>query len=275
MHGWRLIRYLLCPVFLLGAAAGCETFQGCRTVTVLVRDAETKKPISEADVSIWYPLRTVGFFPPPECGGETDASGIVHLRAAPYGDAGIMVTSNAKGFMSKQMNVSVETIREIEPDHLFGKTAHPVNITVELYAEPRPTVELVVPNGYRGVVSVTLRIKEDAPCAPGQRSFPGQVSLSGAAEVEVPPLFRHAKPNYNGHYVDGTSLSRDAAPDQVGLRWLRCQVPVEYFVVGTQADLDRWRAMVQPQGGAESRTSSDRPSSGGGRHHKGQRSLDN
>ena len=46
----------------------------------------------------------------------------------------------------------------------------PVSFVLELYtADPAPSVELVVPTGYRGVVDVDVQARENIRCQPGQR----------------------------------------------------------------------------------------------------------
>ena len=51
-----------------------------------------------------------------------------------------------KGYFAEEKDLPVETLREAPPRGFFGGTdGTPMLVVVEMYAYPRPTVELVVP----------------------------------------------------------------------------------------------------------------------------------
>jgi hypothetical protein len=237
MSKGRLVPCLAYPVFLIALAPGCQALYRYKPVTVVVRDAETKKPISGAEVRISYPL-TRPSVSPYESAETTAQDGMAHLRAAPNCDAGIVMAAAAKGYMSEERTVLAETIRETE-SNLLTKKAEPAPgpFVVELYSEPHPTIELVVPVGYRGVVECAVEIQDDAQFPPGQRCFSCEVSSSGVVRLKGPPLLRHVSAlDYRAKFADGTPLSQQAEASALGLRWLKCEGNTQFFAVCTQAE---------------------------------------
>ena len=77
------------------------------------------------------------------------------------GNTGIEVTVTAKGYMTEYKTLSSPAVQEIQPAALFEKVERrPVTVVMELYADPGPTVELILPNGFRGDVRAELQAKE-------------------------------------------------------------------------------------------------------------------
>jgi hypothetical protein len=225
-----------------------------------VRDAETKQPIASADVNIWYAF-IHDACRPQDSRAQTAADGIAHLRAGAYRCDGVMVEAAAKDYLSEQIGVPVDLLDKIEPASPFKTNdLQPVSLVVELYAAPHPTIELIVPTGYRGLVKVELEAQSDAKITPGQRTF--RYEVQGSAEdanlppflgyrptppavvkVQGPLLFKHlVSADYRGRFADGTEMKPDKlGVMDVGLRWLRCAGSDQFFVVGTQSDFDRVR----------------------------------
>jgi hypothetical protein len=266
-----LARCLLYPALLLAPAPGCQALHRYRPVPVLVRDAETKKPIPGAEVKISYPAaREV--LAPWESLGTTEADGIARLRAEPYQETGLVVEATAQGYLFEELSVAAETIEAIEPAHFFEKVEQrPAALVLEMYAEPNPTVELVVPTGYRGLVKVEVQIQEDATFPAGQRCFRYPVSVAGVAQVKGPPFLRRVfSADYRACYADGTPLRQHGDPEEVGLHWLKYDDTDQYFVVGTQRDYDSYRREMRRTGGQSQPARSGTGSGGGGR--RGRRS---
>src|SRR5690348_7436872 len=109
MRKRRLAVCLVCPILLFVFAPGCQVLYRYKPVTILVRDAETKQPIAGAEVHISYPL-TRPSVAPYESVETTAENGLAHLRAAPGGEAGIVMEATAKGYMSEERSVLAETI---------------------------------------------------------------------------------------------------------------------------------------------------------------------
>jgi hypothetical protein len=262
----RLAFHLTCSLLLVASGTGCQALHPYRPLTVLAQDAETKQPIPGAAVRISYPDAPASLAPWGSS-GTTGPDGLAQVRAAPAGDAGTRLDVTAPGFLFEEQFLPDAIVRALPLPGLFAAAGPPpAPLVVELYAEPRPTIELVVPTGYRGVVKAELEVSQDVPCPPGQRCFPFEVSPAGDVRVTGPVLLRRALgPNYRARYADGTLLGRDGENQEVGFRWLKCEGNTQYFVVGTQSEFNAYRRDSAREG--EDR----RPSQGGkgegrGRH---------
>jgi hypothetical protein len=251
MRRRRLARCLTCPVILLTLTSGCQAFHSYRPVPVLVRDAETKQPIAGVDIQLSYPLARASSAPW-DSAGTTANDGIARLRAAPYGTAGISLEATATGYLPEGMHVPVETIAAIPPAHWFeATTRRPASLVLEMYALPRPTVALVVPTGYRGLLKVEIKVQEDAPCTPGQRTFTYAVPPSGILQVAGPLVFRRLSPaGFQARYADGTPLEGTAKDAEIGFWWLKSEGGCEHFLVGTRSEYAAMRpSSRQPMAG--------------------------
>jgi hypothetical protein len=271
--GW-LVRCLSCAVFPLVLCAGCQTLTGRRPVSIQVLDADNKQPIFEARTQITYPLAE-DFLPSGSSVGRTGQNGIAQLTASANGDTQILLEVAAEGYLPEHRFVPVETVRAIKPAGLFELLERrPANLVVEMYAErPLPTLDLVLPAGYRGVVQVDLQIAEDASGLPGQRQFSFTVPPSGSIQVTGPAvLAKFPVPNVTARFADGAPLSREPKAEdwEIGF-W-----PVKYesrrllFLVGTKAELARYRAEHPEEAGLVVRA---RGSSKGGGKGRGRRSA--
>jgi len=238
MRNLRLGRCLFSLALLLAFAPGCQVLYRYRPMAVLVRDAETKKPIADAEVHISYPLSRDSLAPF-DSAERTGQDGIAHMRAAPYGDFGIRIETAASGYLSDQQGMSTELIQNIKPAHPFEATERrqPVEV-VEMYAEPGFTVELIVPVGYRGMIRTEIQLQDDMPFAAGQRCFRYEVT-DGLASIKGPGVLRRiCPPEFHARYADGTPLSNDMSLFKVGFRWLRGEGQEHYFFVGTKPEYD-------------------------------------
>ena len=119
MPNRRLGRYLVSLTFLLAFAPGCQVMYRYRPMPVLVRDAETKKPIPDAEVHLSYPL-TRDSMAPFDSTERTAADGIARLRAAPYGGFGLRLEASAAGYMTEQQSISNELIQSIKPPVIWA-----------------------------------------------------------------------------------------------------------------------------------------------------------
>jgi hypothetical protein len=270
MRDRRLTRCLICPVLLLAPVAGCQAFHSYRPVAVLAQDAETKKPIPGAEVSITYPV-TPAMRAPWFSVGKAGDDGIARLEAAPAGDAGILVTVTVPGYMSQEKNLPVEAVQAIEPAHFFEATERrPPSFVLELWAEPDPVVELILPTDYRGLVKAEIQVQDDAPCPPGQRCFPCVVPPSGVVQMTGPPLLRRVYgADFRARFADGVPLSQQAKGAEVGLWWLRCEGSYQCFLVGTRTEYDAIRRSEQKDGAAESRSTGGKGDGRGRRSRRG------
>jgi hypothetical protein len=224
----------------LTSFSGCQALQDYRPVSVLVRDIETQKPIAGAEVRVAYLLSSL--FGPQDCLATTGPEGIAHLRAAPYGETALALDVAAAGYLTEHQKLKVATIRQIEPAHWFENTAQrPVNLVVELYAQPEFSVELVVPVGYRGLIRAQVQIDETARCPLGQRRFRYEIASSGKVLVIGPTqILKALAPAYGAVYADGSPLDGQMDATKVGFRWLKTEGQCQYFVVGTEPEYRRF-----------------------------------
>jgi hypothetical protein len=236
--------------------AGCHGLQPTAPVKVVVRDAETRMPIPGAEVALVYPAD--GPASKQNSSGRTGPDGIVQVQAVAGEEAPPRIKLSAENYLAEQKGLPGEAIRGLKETHLFSRAPRePVEVVYDLYSGPEPTVELVVPTGYRGVVKAEVRVKEEVVYPHGQRKFTYTVPPSGIVEVAGPAILLHGKgPAYQARYADGTPLPIDARELEVGLRWLRSEGRNEVFVVGTRSE---WEAQ---------RRASDKGWSGGG-HRRG------
>jgi uncharacterized membrane protein YgcG len=239
MRSRRLVRALSGCLLLLATVPGCQLFYQYRPVPVLVRDAETRKPITSADVHISYPLSTPEQSPW-ESSGITGADGIARLRAAPYGLAGLLVETTAPGYMSEQKPVTVDAVKAIKRGGLFESTdRRPPSLVIDLYAEPSPSIELIVPTGYRGTVKAEVQTDGAATFPAGQRNFSFPVTDSGVVQIVGSPLLRRVPAvTFRARYADGTPLGRHVQDPQVGFWWLRTEGNAHYYLVGTHTEYE-------------------------------------
>ncbi len=238
----RPARCLLCLGFLLALASGCQVMYRYRPMPVLVRDAETKQPIANAEVHLSYPLSRDSLAPF-DSSQRTDGEGVARLRAAPYGEFGVRVEASAAGYLDDQVSISSESIQHLQPAHFFEETdKRKPEFVVEMYHEPRFTVELIVPRGYRGMIRAEIEARDDMSVPTGQRCFRYEV-VDGSVRIKGPAIvLRRVYPSeYHARYDDNSPLTAEMSLQKVGFRWLRGQDKEQFFVVGTQPEYDMQR----------------------------------
>jgi hypothetical protein len=234
MRNRRLAQRLLCLLFLFCLASGCQTLHGDQTLAVLVRDAETKQPISTAEVYLCQrlkpdevaPCRSVAF---------TQADGIARVRAEPGGEHGFQVQAVAQGYLAETIDVPVDVLKK-DPSLRPSQKAEPrsADVTVEVYTAPDFSVELVLPPGYRGPVKAEVQIQDNLLPAKGQRCFRFPVSVSGDVRVQGPSLLRRVPTSaFRARYGDGPLLGTTMDAEQV--------------VVGNQLDYEKLHRLVAPE----------------------------
>jgi hypothetical protein len=267
MRSRRLSRCLIYPVLLLTLTPGCQAMHFYRPTPVLAWDADTKKPIPGVEVRVSYPLSNSNLAPW-ESIATTGADGIARVRAAPFGDAGILVDVTAKGYMNEQKFLTVDQVGAIDKAHWFEDVnRRPPCLTVVMYHEPRPTIELVVPAGYRGIVKARIQVQEDAVLPPGQRLFSYPVPPSGELIMKGPTLFRHViLPDMRIKFADNTPVSRQAQDSMLGYWWLKSESNYNHFLVGAASDFDDYRRSLQSRRVVPNDIPGGRQVDGKGRH---------
>lgn len=223
---------------LVISVTGCHTFEPSTPLTVHVRDAETQAPVPEATVRLWR------FGPHSE---ERDQSvttgGTAAARVAPPDEGGVMIEVTAPGHLSVQTTLPrdvTDALASAKPFHPYK--GPPLAVTLDVFAGPRPTAELVLPVGFRGLVKAEIHPTADRPWPVGQRAFSYPVPANGVVRLDGPPVFGQGiGPDIVAKFADGTALPTDAKNTEVALRWLRRDGTDVYFAVGTNVDADAAR----------------------------------
>jgi hypothetical protein len=258
---------LVAPVGLLLviAVTGCHTLQPDTPLTVHVRDAETQAPVPGATVRLWR-------FGPHA--GERDQSfttasdGNARVQLATPDEGGAMVEVSAPNHLSAQTALPhdvVAALEAVKPFHPYA--GPPLVVTVDVFAGPRPTAELVLPAGFRGLVKAEVHVEPTGSWPAGQRTFTYAVPTTGVVRVSGPAVFGLTPgPEIVAKFADGAVLPTDGKADEVAFRWLRRDGDVVYFAVGTLADTTLARASLGHAGDAySSGGSADKPPGGGRR----------
>jgi hypothetical protein len=189
---------------------------------VVVRDAETKAPIPGAEVHL---LSTTDISRD-LAAATTGPDGSVQLAIQPSKEGGLMAEVHAAGYQTGEQDVTIL------------KTQN--QAVVEVFSGTRPTVELVLPPGFRGQVTAKVRVQPDAP--PGRREFAFEVPTSGTVEVTGPAILGHPLgPEFRARYPDGTQLPKDAPDEVIAFRYLRTDGQDQLFVVGTRMEWEEVR----------------------------------
>src|SRR4029077_11557697 len=104
----------------------------------------------------------------------------------------ILLETKIPGYLAEMKELTPKSIESIERAHFLEKVdRRSPNFVVDLYAEPRPTIELIVPLGYKGVIKADVEIKDDVVVPVGQRAFTINVDSTGSAAITGSPLLEH------------------------------------------------------------------------------------
>ncbi len=268
-----LAQCLVCATCVAALSSGCQALEGRRPVSVQILDADNKQPIVDARAEISYPLAG-NFLPPGPSLGTTGKNGIAQLTASVKGDTQILLEVVAEGYLPEHRFLPLETVRAIKPAGLFELLERrPPNLVVEMYTEkPLPTIDLLLPPGYRGLVQLDMQVPEDAPGVAGQRQFSYIVPSSGSVQVTGPAVLgRFPVPNVMAKYADGPPLGRDPKMEDWDIGFW----PVKYesrkliYLVGTKAELAHYRAEHPEATGLVIRAPGSSKGGGKGRGRRG------
>jgi hypothetical protein len=273
MRKGRLAQCLLCLLFLFCLAPGCQTFHGDQTFAVMVRDAETKKPIATAEVYLCERMKGDEVAPCRSAAVFTESDGIARLRTEPGAEHGYQVQAVAQGYLPEKIDIPSElakgkhspTMKRAQPADTDHSSADAI---VEVYSAPDFSVELVLPPGYRGLIKADIQVQDNLQLPAGLRCFRFPVSAAGDVLVKGPVQLRRVSPqDFRARYGDGPLLGTTMDAQQVGFRWLRGAGNQHLFVIGNQVDYETLHRQVAPEETqAASGTADD--SGWAGRSHK-------
>lgn len=253
----------LIPTQVAILAASC--LPGCisiashsyETVDVRVLDAETNDPISNATVSITYGHgEEIVLNQPENVAVTTDGHGRAILEITEYIDTGVVAWEVSAGaYISRYAG---DTFSGRVPDEFLKVgTDHdaPLEAEIQLYRAPRPSVTIVVPDGYRGPLKIEHEPKPDwVQEAIGRRNFEFSASDDGYVFVEASRLLaRGVFGRASARYTDGTRIQRiytfyePEKDNDIGLRAIGTFPRYrDLYVIGTKSDEDSLRAMIYP-----------------------------
>lgn len=214
-------------------AAGCGVFRPHHTVSVQVIDGETRRPIPDAKVGVYYP-NMLDFTAPLPAESRTDAQGFAKVRVGEYHS--IHIYALFDGYLWPDgVRLNEQSLKEL------ARRTQP-NLTIEMWADPQPTAELVVPNGYRGAVKVICERDDSAPIPHGKRHFTFPVEPNGRVIIRGPGLLTSRDgPEFTARYVDGTAIpTHSSRYSEVALRWLASRTwrdrNTQLFCIGTETE---------------------------------------
>jgi hypothetical protein len=247
MEFFRLIRFLACAAFLLAWISGCQALDGHRTLLVQVRDGDTKQPINDAQARISYPL-SEGIFAPGVSYAQSDRDGHVPLPASTFIGTTPLLEVHAEGYLPEHRFVTVEAVRATKPLGWFEPPdGRPPTVMVDVYADkPLPTIELVAPLSFRGLVQVELQVPDNAVDVPGQRQFSFPVPEEGAVVVTGPAILRRFPvPNFTARFADGTPIRREGllTDNDIGLWSIKYESRRFLFLIGSREHFAAYQAL--------------------------------
>jgi hypothetical protein len=125
------------------------------------------------------------------------------------------------------------------------------DFVLDVYKDPVARLDLVIPNGYRGVVLIRFAPVDSPPAQTGQRNFTYDVGLDGKVAIRESGLFERvsAYENIYSHFRDGTEISTVTVKDRHGTSIPASSVALRFvtvvwenhtwvYVLGTKADAD-------------------------------------
>jgi hypothetical protein len=272
----RAGRFIVPALVAALSATGCHTIEPSTPIAVHVRDAETHAPVPAVAVRLW---RYGSHESDREANFVTDADGVAHARVGSPDHGGVMLEVSGPNCLPTQVTLPREvadalaTARPLQPYE-----GPPLSVDVDVFAGPRPKVELVLPPGYRGVVKAEVRASQSGQWPAGQRLFSYVVPTGGVVRVEGPAVLGHGYgPEVVAKFVNGAPCPNEPKNEEVGLRWIRRDGNDIYFAVGTSADEAAARRAVgsgvdnTPPSASGSRSGGGGGGGGGGRHGGGGR----
>lgn len=216
---------------------GCGMFHDYRPVDVLVRDAETKQPIPYARVTMEYQDFVNPFAP--YCSEDvTKEDGTARMWVAAY-HVPLEIIVRAEGYLSEWQRLPCRDIPGLAPD-AANRSATP--FVLEIFAGPPPTLEFVVPDGYRGIVLARYSKDDETEKLAGKRHFTYFVPHTGIVSVKHRRLVDrpHTAVKVDAHYADGKPLPVFPEDSTVGFRFFSVAQNGQVYVVGTKADHEAW-----------------------------------
>ncbi|OWK36529.1 hypothetical protein [Fimbriiglobus ruber] len=215
---------------------------------LLVRDAETKRPVAGVEVE-GHLLKFMDLAPPKQPKGATDADGIATLWVCQ--ERWLNVNTYYDGFVQADQPIQYNP-KDFErlPKRGEPTAAGRIDHIVELKPHPSPTFVLIVPEGYRGMLRVRFEVDDNVAVA-RQRFYPVPVDKSGLAVVRYPKAIcgQGGKRNILVRTVNGKRVpegyTREA--EEIGLRWVHNTEDTELYLIGTGPECEALKDRIYPK----------------------------
>ena len=214
MPRFRLIVAIGCTILSV-PTTGCGLFRAHRPLTVQVIDGDTRQPLPKATVSLCY-LNMLDFTAPRPCSRMTDSRGMATLRIGEFHT--IIFGAELNGYRAPDHSYFNSEFVMGLPRRSTGR----IDMILEMWAEPKATIEFVVPNGYRGPVKVVFE-QDDSTFERGLRQFSFPVQPDGRAVVRGPSLLdpHRYSPRIEVRYADGIRIPSEGHFEDNAFRWVQ------------------------------------------------------
>jgi hypothetical protein len=177
-------------------------------------------------------MTMLDFFAPFADYGHSGKDGVAHLLVAPYKEI-LSMSTTADGYADQHQWVPTDKIRQVS----FWTANPQPTFVIELFAEPSLTVELIVPNEFRGLITLERQTTDSSPWVRGQRRLSAKVPATGVVTLDGPLQLLDGFLNVEARFADGTALKNYPSDDEVGLLYLTTSEVCRYYLVGTLHDL--------------------------------------
>ncbi|MFT3883145.1 MAG: hypothetical protein QM703_26275 [Gemmatales bacterium] len=229
---------------------GCCLLHVYHPVSVVVIDAETKKPVPNAELDLFYMSYMLDLFMPLSFPRYTDGAGRATLWAVPYGfGESVSINVSSENYLFQRAELPKKVISNAYSIPILSSlVGAESDYVIELYTGPRPTIELILPAGYRGPIKV-INEAGDGTAPPGQRVFQFPVSATGKVVIKGPKLLLDIhSTDLRARYENGPLLPEYQSKEGVELRWVTCHGnKTSLFVVGSREDEDCVYRLVHRQ----------------------------
>lgn len=209
--------------------SGCFALYRTKQIDVLIRDAETGKPIEGAKLGVNY-LRPPLLYDPagaftvnfPESQKElSDSLGCVQIRSSTYQGS---FFSRQSWSVDAEEYVTISTYWAVDSDRIeerknpfvpncFSKAKKEgFDAVIDLWKNPPPKYQVVIPSDYQGPVFIeTVEVSRDAKTEVGKRVFQFPINRAGYAKVNLyRGSFTHDFPNIEYVNEKKESLQSDS-----------------------------------------------------------------
>lgn len=221
---------LIALVLFMPFWCGCIVFYGHEQFYFKVVDAEYNIPVEGVKVLVDYiKIKAPILNAPRSREAMTDHNGLAELKVADYYSPQLQVI--AEGYLpgGKLLEIQNENI-----------------IVFQIYQKPRPKIEIIVPDGYRGPVALELLFTDKLiQGKPGQRLFLYKILSNGYVPIQSSPLFVENMPLFFqiendivvARYENGNAIFADKLrQDAIGFRLVHTDRNKRLYIIGTKKE---------------------------------------